>query len=102
MFLNKCDLLEAKMKAGLKLRKFIPQYNGDDTLPDAIKCKSFRICHEPYLILLHSLPRSLHGYMAEEFSSAEATYEAFPSPSFARNQHDRLQNFEDRDSKRWV
>jgi hypothetical protein len=43
LFLNKCDLLEKKLKRGLKLKKFIPQYNGDNTLPDAIQCAFHRI-----------------------------------------------------------
>ncbi|KAG8751427.1 hypothetical protein FRC14_007916 [Serendipita sp. 396] len=37
VFLNKCDLLNAKLRRGLKLQKFIPQYRGDNSLPDVVK-----------------------------------------------------------------
>ena len=38
LFLNKCDLLDAKLRQGLKLHKFIPQYNGGNNLQEAVKC----------------------------------------------------------------
>ncbi|CCA72834.1 related to guanine nucleotide-binding protein alpha-4 subunit [Serendipita indica DSM 11827] len=37
LFLNKCDLLDAKLRQGLKLHKFIPQYNGGNNLQEAVK-----------------------------------------------------------------
>lgn len=37
LFLNKCDLLHAKLESGMMLKKFIPQYEGENNLRGAVK-----------------------------------------------------------------
>jgi len=39
LVLNKCDLLLAKLKSGVMLKKFIPHYDGENNLSDAVKCQ---------------------------------------------------------------
>jgi hypothetical protein len=44
LFLNKCDILERKLNAGVRLAKYVRSY-GDrpNNLDDASKCRSFHL-----------------------------------------------------------
>lgn len=59
IFLNKCDLLQGKMKAGIPLRKFIPQFTGDNTVVEALRCLSNEIFTVGFVLTLSLVFRNV-------------------------------------------
>jgi len=41
LFLNKCDILAAKLKAGVRFEDYVPVYDGTNTVDGVTRCESF-------------------------------------------------------------
>lgn len=40
LFLNKCDILTAKLKAGTRFNDYVPGYDGKNTLDEVTRCET--------------------------------------------------------------
>jgi len=40
LFLNKCDILTAKLKAGARFKSYVPTYDGTNTMDGVTRCES--------------------------------------------------------------
>ena len=41
LFLNKCDILAAKLKAGTRFKDYVPVYDGPNTTDGVTRCEAF-------------------------------------------------------------
>ena len=41
LFLNKCDILAAKLKAGTRFKDYVPVYDGTNTTDGVTRCEPF-------------------------------------------------------------
>ena len=56
VFLNKCDLLDKKLKSGVSVKKYIPRYGDrENTMPIFGRCESWNNLSASYTRFSHCL-----------------------------------------------
>jgi hypothetical protein len=55
LFLNKCDILTVKLKAGTRFKDYVPVYDGKNTMDGVTRC-------EPFALVLDYIARYGDGF----------------------------------------